>query len=166
MALYETTENSGMFYPLTNCNFLVTVENVNATAAFTSVRGVSATVGEISFRQGNAHSLAPVKIPGLVTHSAITLSFGYTLDSAFKQWIIDCVSERRKKLRRSLVQIELIDTNEEAPQQKVTSVKGPRVWKLTNAWVSQYNGPDLDASNASVAIESVSITYEELIIPN
>lgn len=166
MAAYETTKDSGILYPLTKMNFFVSVSEAAGTAAFTSVSGIEATVAEIPFRQGNSHSLAPVKIPGLVNHSNVTLRMGYTIDNAFKKWVIDCVSETRKKMPRSLVQIELIDTFEKAPDKKISAVKGPRIWQLTNAWVTQYSGPDLDASDSGVAMESITITYEELKIPN
>lgn len=166
MAAYEITKDSGILYPLTKMNFFVSVSEVSGTAAFTSVSGIEATVAEIPFRQGNSHSLAPVKIPGLVNHSNVTLKMGYTIDNAFKEWVIKCISETRKKMPRSLVQIELIDTFNGAPEQKYDSVKGPRIWQLKNAWVTQYSGPDLDASDSGVAMESVTITYEELLIPN
>ena len=64
------------------------------------------------------------------------------------------------------MQIELIDINTGAPQTVSTQVTGTRVWILTNAWVTKYNAPDLDAKTSDVAIESVELAYEELIIPN
>ena len=64
------------------------------------------------------------------------------------------------------VLIELIDTNPEAPKQIVESHQGTRTWTLTNAWVAKYNAPDLDAKTSDVAIESVELAYEELVIPN
>lgn len=82
MATYENSK--GLAYPLTKMNFLVTVDGVSGTAAFSEVTGVEASVDVIEFRQGNANSLAPVKIPGLVKHGNVTLKMGYTLDSAFK----------------------------------------------------------------------------------
>ena len=157
---------AGLAYPLTKMNFLVTVDGVSGTAAFTEVSGIEASVDVIEFRQGNAHSLAPVKIPGLVKHGNVTLKFGYTLDSAFKTWIQECVSEVRGEMPRSRIQIEMIDINGGAPQSLVESVSGTRVWVLTNAWVTKYTAPDLNASASEVAIESVEIAYEELIIPN
>ena len=137
MATYENSK--GLAYPLTKMNFLVTVDGVSGTAAFSEVTGVEATVDVIEFRQGNANSLAPVKIPGLVKHGNVTLKMGYTLDSAF---------------------------NGGAPQTLATAITGTRVWVLTNAWVTKYNAPDLDAKTSDVAIESVEIAYEELVIPN
>ena len=159
--------DSKLLYPLTKMNFLVTVANVSGTAAFTEVTGIESTVEVIEFRQGNAHSLAPVKIPGLVKHGNVTLKFGYVIDSAFKTWIQECVSETRGEMPRSKVQIEMIDINGGAPSQEVTDTPaGARVWVLSNAWVTKYNAPDLNASTSEVAIESVEIAYEELIIPN
>ena len=162
-----TYENAGQLsYPLTKMNFLVTVDGVSGIAAFSEVSGIEATVDVIEFRQGNAHSLAPVKIPGLVKHGNVTLKFGYTLDSAFKTWIQECVSEVRGEIPRSSVQIEMIDINGGAPQSKVESITGTRVWVLSNAWVTKYTAPDLNASQSEVAIETVELAYEELIIPN
>ena len=153
-------------YPLTKMNFLVKVANVEGTAAFSQVTGIDATVDVIEFRQGNANSLAPVKIPGLVKHGNITLRFGYTLDSAFKTWIQECVSEVRGEMPRNDVQIELIDINGGSPQVIATAITGTRVWLLTNAWVTKYTGPELDAKTSDVAIETVELAYEELVIPN
>lgn len=164
MATYDN--GSGLAYPLTKMNFLVTVDGVDGTAAFSEVSGVESSVDVIEFRQGNAHSLATVKIPGLVKHGNITLKFGYTLDSAFKNWILECVSETRGEMPRAKVSIELIDINGGSPSQAVTSIQGSRVWVLTNAWVTKYSAPDLNSTASEVAIESVEIAYEELTIPN
>lgn len=161
---YET--DGGLYYPLTKMNFLVHVDKVEGTAAFSEVTGIEATVDVIEFRQGNANSLAPVKIPGLVKHGNVTLKMGYTLDSAFKTWIQECVSETRGQMPRYNVQIEMIDINGGAPQQVAKAVTGTRVWQLTNAWVTKYTAPDLNALQSEVAIETVEIAYEELIIPN
>ncbi len=164
MATYATA--SGLSYPLTKMNFLVSVDGVAGTAAFSEVTGIEASVDVIEFRQGNANSLAPVKIPGLVKHGNVTLKFGYTIDSAFKTWIQECVSEIRGEMPRNRVQIELIDINAGAPQTVQDSITGTRVWVLTNAWVTKYTAPDLNASTSEVAIESVELAYEELVIPN
>lgn len=155
-----------LYYPLTKMNFLVHVDTVEGTAAFSEVTGIESTVDVIEFRQGNANSLAPVKIPGLVKHGNVTLKMGYTLDSAFKTWVQECVSESRGQMPRYNVQIEMIDINGGAPQKVATAVTGTRVWQLTNAWVTKYTAPDLNALQSEVAIETVELAYEELIIPN
>ncbi len=154
-------------YPLTKMNFLVTVSGVDGVAAFTEVSGVEASVDVIEFRQGNAGSLAPVKIPGLVKHGNITLKMGYTLNHEFKTWIQGCVSETRDAIPRQSVNIEMIDINAGSPTELVTStIAGNRIWTLSNAWVCKYNAPDLNSTTSEVAIESVELAYEELVIPN
>lgn len=161
-----TTNSSGLYYPLTKMNFLVSVDEVSGVAAFNEVTGVEATVDVIEFRQGNSSSLAPVKIQGLVKHGNVTLKMGYTRDQDFKTWVQNCVSERRGETPRRNVTIEMIDINEGAPQSIVESVSGTLTWILKDAWVTKYTGPDLNASTSEVAIESVEIAYEELVIPN
>lgn len=159
--------SSGLYYPLTKMNFLVTVDEVSGIAAFNEVTGVEASVDVIEFRQGNAHSLAPVKIQGLVKHGNVTLKMGYTRSQGFKEWIKECVSERRLETPRHNLTIEMIDINESSPQQLVESAVNPELtWILKNAWVTKYNGPDLNSTTSEVAIESVEIAYEEIEIPN
>ncbi|MEF9971997.1 MAG: phage tail protein, partial [Oscillospiraceae bacterium] len=70
--------SSQLYYPLTKMNFLVSVDEIAEVAAFSEVTGIDATVDVIEFRQGNSHSMAPVKIQGLVKHGNITLKMGYT----------------------------------------------------------------------------------------
>ena len=159
-------EDGGNYYPLTKMNFLVTVDNVNGKAAFSEVTGIEGTVDVIEFRQGNSNSLAPQKIPGLVKHGNVTLKFGYTNDNAFKNWVRECVSETRGAIPRTRVQIELIDINSGSPTTVKIEIEGTKVWVLVNAWVTKYTAPDLNATQSEVAIESVEIAYEELIIPN
>ena len=164
MAVYQN--KAGLTYPLTKMNFLVTVDEINGTAAFNEVSGVEASVDVIEFRQGNAHSLSTVKIPGLVKHGNVTLKMGYTTDNEFKKWIQECVSETRGEMPRHNLSIELIDINGGAPSSAVTSNLGATIWVLTNAWVTKYTAPDLNSTASEIAIESVEIVYEELVIPN
>ena len=158
---------AGMAYPLTKMNFLVSVPDLaGSMAAFSEVTGIEASVDVIEFRQGNAHSLAPVKIPGLVKHGNITLKMGYTIGNGFKKWVQECVSETRKGMNRKTITIELLDIREESPTSAYTAVKGNVTWILKEAWVTKYTGADLNASASEVAIETVELAYEELVIPN
>ncbi len=163
---YPYENASGLAYPLTKMNFLVTVEEANGVAAFTEVSGVDATVEVKDFRQGNSHSLSMVKIPGLVKHGSVTLKFGYTSNNNFKAWVMKCVSETRGKMPRSQVQIELIDINKGAPNKEVKTDKANKIWILSNAFAKSYQAPGLNSMDSGVAMESVTLEYEELIIPN
>ena len=166
MATGPYDNGKGSAYPLTKMNFLVTVDSIAGTAAFSEVTGIEASVDVIEFRQGNSGSLAPVKLPGLVKHGNVTLKMGYIISSPVKTWVMECVSETRGQIPRQNVTIELIDINSGSPNTLITSSQGARQWTLTTAWVTKYTAPDLDAKNSDVAIETVEIAYEELVIPN
>ena len=158
--------SAGMAYPLTKMNFLVSIPDLSgAMAAFSEVSGIEASVDVVEFRQGNAHSLAPVKIPGLVKHGNITLKMGYTIGNGFKTWIQECVSETRGAMPRKTVTIELLDIRGGSPNSSYETIKENITWILKEAWVTKYSGPDLNASASEVAIETVELAYEELTIP-
>ncbi len=158
--------SAGMAYPLTKMNFLVSIPDLaGSMAAFSEVSGIEASVDVVEFRQGNAHSLAPVKIPGLVKHGNITLKMGYTIGNGFKTWIQECVSETRGAMPRKTVTIELLDIRDGSPNSSYETIKENITWILKEAWVTKYSGPDLNASASEVAIETVELAYEELTIP-
>ena len=163
MAIKNSSE---LYYPLTKMNFLVSVDEVQGVAAFSEVTGIDATVDVIEFRQGNSHSLAPVKIQGLVKHGNITLKMGYTREQSFKDWVVQCVDEHRGETPRRNITIEMIDINAGVPSSIVESPTSNLIWVLKDAWVTKYTGPDLNASTSEVATESVEIAYEELTIPS
>jgi phage tail-like protein len=162
-----TNDSTGLYYPLTKMNFLVTCTETQGIAAFNEVTGIEASVDVIEFRQGNANSLAPIKIPGLVKHGNVTLKMGYTRDSAFKTWIQSCVHEQRGKMQVQDITIELLDITEGSPTQLYTETQNATLaWILKRAWVTKYTGADLNSTTSEVAIETVEIAYEELTIPN
>lgn len=167
MATTNYANTANMAYPMTKMNFLVSVEGLSGTmAAFSEVSGIEASVDVVEFRQGNSHSLAPVKIPGLVKHGNVTLKMGYTIGNGFKDWINKCVSETRGPIPRYTVTIELLDIRDGAPNSEYDTIKNNILWVLKEAWIAKYTAPDLNASTSEVAIESVELAYEELDIPS
>lgn len=157
--------SGGMPYPLTKMNFFVSIDGANG-AAFSEVTGIEATVDVIEFRQGNSGTLTPLKIPGLVKHGNITLKFGYTIGNDFKKWLMECVDDHRSGgFNRKNITIELIDIQERGLTNPATAVGTGPQWVLTDAWVTKYTAPDLNATTSEVAIESVEIAYELLTIP-
>jgi phage tail-like protein len=168
----EENTNSMHFYPLTQMNFLVTLGNGKGSAAFSEVTGIDSEVDVVDFRQGNAASLAPVKIPGLVKHQNITLKYGVTEDSSFREWIAACISEQRSAMERTTLTVELIDIRGGSPSSvpinsgdSGNAQKGNLIWSFSNAWVTKYQGPDLNAKESEIAMETVEIAYEELKMP-
>jgi phage tail-like protein len=149
-------------------NFVVSIGTVGANAAFTEVTGIDAAVDVIEFRQGNANSLAPLKIPGLVKHGNITLKYGVTDSDDFRNWIRACTYDKRKVTPRTNMTIELIDIIKGSPLQPVAAAASSGtaglIWTLTNCWVAKYTGSDLNALQSEIAIETVEVAYEEISV--
>lgn len=160
-------------YPMTSMNFVVTAGE--GVASFSEVSGIEASVDVVEFRQGNSPSLAPVKVPGLVHHGNITLKYGYIVDDSFRKWVAKCVSSQRgivntEKGFRQDVRIELLDTGavtampNEVKQSAAAASATANVWVFKDAWVTKYNGPDMNAMNSEIAVESIELAYESMII--
>lgn len=168
-----TSMNSAnLLYPMTSMNFVVTAGS-QGEAAFSEISGIEASVDIVEFRQGNSPQLTPIKIPGLVHHGNVTLKYGYIIDDGFRQWVIKCVSNARGVVDatfRADVRVELLNTGQSAamPSTKTDTAgqegAGTNVWVFKDAWVTKYNGPDMNAMNSEIAIESIELAYESLII--
>ena len=166
-----TTNSVAVNYPMTSMNFVVTAGE-GAVAAFSEISGIEASVDVVEFRQGNAPSLAPMKIPGLVHHGNVTMKYGYILGDAFRSWVAQCVSSERgaanaNSFRRD-VRVELLDTGGGKAMEDAINTNaaeaGGNVWVFRDAWITKYNGPDMNAMNSEVAVESIELAYESLII--
>lgn len=162
------TENSMKnSYPWTNMNFLVTVDGIDATAAFSEASGMEASVDVITFRQGNSGSFSQIKVPGLVKHSEVTLKYGYTESNTFRDWAMACTADRRAAMMsRHDVKIELLDiTNGMDGSNTITKGKSSNQYILRDAWISKYSAPEMNANDSGIAIESVEIAFERLELP-
>ncbi len=150
-------------YPWTKMHFLVSLtNNANAQAAFSEASGLEATIDVIEFRQGNSKSFSPVKVPGLVKHGNLTLKFGYTASSSFRDWASACTSDRRDEaMQRQNVLIELLDVTGGIE----TSATATNQYLLEDAWVCKYTAPDMNALQSEIAIETLEIAFERLSLP-
>lgn len=155
----RSNKDSELSFSLAKMNFIVTAGD--AAAAFAEVSGVEASVDVLEYRQGNVGSPVPVKMPGLIKHGNVTLKFGRTLNDEFLKWAMACVGEEKEGDLIREVKIEVADIPEEVKR----TTGGSCSWILKNAWVTKYSVPDLNAMASEVAIESVELAYEKLIVP-
>ena len=165
----DMNEGLGLSYPITKMNFMVTVQGLAGSAAFTEITGVDSSVDVIEFRQGNANTHSLLKLPGLVHHGNVTMRMGITNSMPIMTWITDCVNDQRKAIERHDILIELLNSNQVLPTTVPTS--GPvdsansKVWTLKDAWVCKFNAPDLDAKTSDVAIVSIEVAFERMEYP-
>lgn len=154
-----------VIYPMTKMSFVVDIDG--AAIAFSEISGIESSVDVIEFRQGNSNSLAPIKIPGLVHHGNVTMKFGMTNSLDVLKWFSECTDSERTQVTRKNISIQLLDTQKvpTAVEYKAVGGTGTVSWQLIDAWVTKFSAPDLDAKTSDIAIASVEIAYERLVVP-
>ncbi|MFT6270094.1 MAG: phage tail-like protein [Alphaproteobacteria bacterium] len=139
-------------YPLPVFHFVVQWGGVRI--GFSEVSGLTQEVQAIEYREGSSPEYSSIKMPGLKKYSNVTLKRGVVAaDNEFFDWL-NTVSLNKVE-RRDLV-ISLLNEQHE-----------PVInWKIQSAFPVKVEGPSLKASGNEVAIESIELAHEGLVVQN
>ena len=134
--------------PYTGYNFAVELDGITR-AGFRECSGLENSQNAGEYREGTDKNPSVRKLPGLVTHSDITLSRGITSDSKLWDW--------REKVMKGVVErhdisITLLDDGGNA---RIT-------WNLFDCWPRQWTGPSLNATTDDVVVEQLVLAYERI----
>lgn len=116
-------------------------------AHFQSVSGLSHEIEVLSHPEGGVNDRLH-KLPGQGSYPNITLKMGY-VDRALESWHQDFSRSPGKVGRKNGSIILLDDANMEVKR-----------WNFRRAWPVKWEGPDFDASQNQIAVESVEIAHE------
>lgn len=140
-------------YPLAKFHFVV--EWGGSSVGFSEVSGLEVETEMIEYRHGMSPEFSKTRMPGLKKYSNITLKRGtFASDNEFFNWWKDTAKLQTVE-RRDLV-ISLLNENHEPVV----------VWKVKNAWPSKVTATDLKADGNEVAIETMELVHEGLVIEN
>ena len=131
--------------PLQKFMFRVTVPGLPAGIGFQKVGGLSREVGVVEYLEGlytYTHKLA-----GREKVGEVTLERGSYASKELEQAYTKILKDPKA---RNTVIIEILDR----------FGKAKRTYKLAEAWVSKWEGSDLDATSDDVAIEKITIQFE------
>lgn len=135
--------------PLLQYNFLLEIDGTSdAVAGFTEVSGINMETDVVEYREGSDTATVR-KLPGLRKYGNITLKRGYTVNAELWDWrktVIDGATERKSGA------IVLLNEAREPTLR----------WEFSEAWVSKYEGPALNATANETAIESIEIAVEDV----
>jgi len=134
--------------PYSGYNFAVELDGITR-AGFRECSGLENSQNAGEYREGTDKNLSVRKLPGLVTHSDITLSRGITADSKLWDWRQKVV---KGNIERHDISITLLDNNGNA---KVT-------WNLFDCWPRQWTGPSLNATTDDLAVEQLVLACERV----
>lgn len=139
-------------YPLPVFHFKVVLGNDEL--GFAEVSGLTIEVQLIEYRHGLMREMHPIKMPGIPKHGNITLKRGIVpSDNALFDWLN---SVSLNKVDRKDVTISLLNEKHDPVM----------TWTAKRAWPVKVEGPSLKATGNEVAIESVEIAHEGLVIAN
>jgi phage tail-like protein len=137
-------------YPLPKFHFRV--EWGGSKIGFTEVTGLNIENEMIEYRDGSSPEYHKVKMPGLQKYGNITLKRGmFNGDNEFFQWL-NTVS--LSKIERRDVSISLLNENHEPVY----------IWRVKNAFPTKVTAPDLKSDANEVAVETIEIAHEGLVI--
>jgi phage tail-like protein len=139
-------------YPIPKFYFLV--EWGGAKIGFTEITGLEVSTDVIEYRDGASPEFHKIKIPGMQKFSNITMKRGiFSGDNDYFNWW--------KKIafntvdRRDII-ISLLNEKRDPVV----------VWKIKQAWPVKVQSTDLKADGNEVAIETIEIAHEGLVIQN
>lgn len=139
-------------YPLPKFHFQV--EWGGASIGFTEVAGLDVQTDPIEYRDGSSPEYVKTKMPGMQKFSNITLKRGtFRGDNDFYAW---WNTVALNTIERRNVTISLLNESHEPVV----------VWKVKNAWPIKVQSTDLKADGNEVAIESIELVHEGLVIQN
>ena len=139
-----------MANPLLNNHF--TVEWGGSKVAFTEVSGLTIEREVVEYREGASADPGVIKIPGLAKYGNIVLKRGITSgDNEFFEWMNSVSSDGEGKRD---ITISLLNRRHEPVV----------VWKITGAWPVKLEGPVLNAKGKEVAIETLELTHEGIVV--
>ncbi len=137
-------------YPLPKFHFRV--EWGGSKIGFTEVTGLNIENELIEYRDGSSPEYHKIKMPGLQKYGNITLKRGmFNGDNEFFSWLNTVTLS---KIERRDVLISLLNENHEPVW----------VWKVKNAWPTKVTAPDLKSDANEVAVESIELAHEGLVI--
>jgi phage tail-like protein len=136
--------------PYRGYNFRVEIDQVHV-ASFRECSGLTLSTDPVDYREGSDVPLHVRKLTGLRKYSNITFKRGYTTNEELWTWyknIVNGVTDRRGGA------VILQD------EQHNDVLR----WNFSNAWISKWEGPTMNATSNDVAIETMEITPEEIAL--
>jgi len=146
-------------YPLPKFHFQV--DWGGTKIGFTEVSGLDFETEPIEYRHGASPEYFKTKQPGMQKWSNITMKRGtFNSDNEFYDWWKETVffeeGESTGSIYRRDITISLLNENHE-----------PTItWKVKNVWPTKVQTTDLKADGNEVAIESMELVHEGMVIEN
>lgn len=151
MADDGSTQNA--IWPLPSFSFQVSWGS-QSKIPFQEVSGLDTETQILEYRHSNSPAFSTIKMPGIKKFGNVTMKKGiFVKDNSFWTWYSQITMNTIKRIG---VVVQLLD-EKGAPTM---------TWTLTNAWPTKISSPTLKSDGNEVAIQSIEIAHEGLVISN
>lgn len=141
-------------WPMPKFRFEVDLGSELKGVAFQEVSGMDAETQIIEYRKSNSPLFSTEKMPGLAKYGNVTMKRGvFVNDNTFWTWYEEI---KLNNIKRRTVLIKLLDEDGKVTMQ----------WTLMNAWPTKITSTDLKSDGNEVAVDTIEIAHEQLIIAN
>ena len=150
----DNGSKEGSTWPMPKFNFVVDIGTTMTNIAFQEVSGMDVEHQIIEYRNSNSALFSTEKMPGIVKYGNITMKRGvFVNDNTFWNWRNQIAMNT---VPRVTVLIKLLDQLGKVTMQ----------WQLLNAWPTKITSTDLKSDGNEVAIDTLEIAHEQLIVTN
>ena len=144
----------GATWPMPKFRFEVDFGTEFKGVVFQEVSGMDVENQIIEYRKSNSPLFSTEKMPGIVKYGNVTMKRGiFVNDNTFWAWYNQI---SMNTIKRQTVLIKLLDENGKITMQ----------WTLINAWPTKITSTDLKSDGNEIAIDTLEIAHEQLIISN
>lgn len=145
-------EQQDGIWPLPMFRFSVDIGDLATGLLFQEVSDLDTEARLVEYRASDSKSFSVVKMPGLAKTGTVTLKKGvFVKDNRFWSWFDQI---KMNLVKRQTVTIRLLDE----------TGKPTMTWKLANAWPTKITGTDLKSDGNEVAVETLEIAHEGIVI--
>jgi phage tail-like protein len=151
----KNIENAeGATWPLPKFRFEVDLGDELKGILFQEVSGMDVENQIIEYRNSNTPLFSTEKMPGIVKYGNVTMKRGvFANDNTFWDWHSQI---KMNSIKRRTIIIKLLDEDGNITMQ----------WTLSNAWPTKITSTDLKSDANEIAIDTIEIAHEQLIISN
>jgi phage tail-like protein len=141
-------------WPMPKFRFAVDFGTELTDVVFQEVSGLDVETQIIEYRDSNSPLFSTIKMPGIAKYGNVTMKRGiFVNDKKFWNWTSQI---KMNTIKRRTVTIKLLDESGNVTMQ----------WTLMNAWPTKITSTDLNSDGNEVAIDTIEIAHEQLIISN
>lgn len=136
--------------PFRTFNFRLEIDGLTV-GSFRECSGLAADGNAVEYREGTDIPRSVRKLIGLQTYSNITLKRGYTTNPELWNWYRNIVNGVPDRRHGSVI---LMDEQR----------KDVMRWSVENMWIKKIEAPSFNATANEVAVESVELVHEGLML--